>query len=355
MIIKNEWDAYYRSSSEKELPSESLQCTFVMEPMCADFSDVLLTSEVALVMETLVRNNVWFSEICTLSAELDEKLGADAREAKKAVGQLVASVFDSTRRNPEEACTKYYPEIDTFEAELNPLQLGTVNMDCNFAVRDCDVLAMCSAIAVSRTTKTLRMQLSLEQEDDDYNIIYRGHLWKYLAYGLFSARSRELSALESIELFCIDSMSLADIETFCAILASRHPEEDMLDFFLGHGNERDATLMKNTPIRWQFDSGGQVATDSSPIILDSPVHFVRSFNDDGKSDWVDAILPGYGRCQVQRKNLKFDPDEGGRTKGTVLTSLCLRFTKYRPSVSTGLPQFLGAVGSSLSLYMHATK
>lgn len=261
IIICNQWDNYHRSLLEKEVPRGSLRCTFVMEPMSADFSDFMLTSEMAGVAEKLVRHNVWFSKILTLSTEMDENLAADAREAKKAVGRLLTGVFDSTRRCSEQARTKYYPELDTFKAEPSPLQLGTLNMDCNFAVRDGDVLAMCAAIAVSQTTKTLRMQVSLEHSDEDYNITYRGHLWKYLAYGLFSSRSRAFSALESIELHDIDSMEMADIETFYAILASKHPEEDMVGCSQGHRNERDATLMKDSP----FD-GSSTAMANLPWI-----------------------------------------------------------------------------------------
>lgn len=78
------------------------------------------------------------------------------------------------------------------------------------------------------------------------------------------------------------------------------------------------------------------------------MHFVRSFNDDGETDWVDVLLPDYGRCQVQRKDLEFDQGEGDRPGRAVLTSLTLRFDKVQPSVSTGLPLFLSSVGSSLT-------
>lgn len=54
-------------------------------------------------------------------------------------------------------------------------------------------------------------------------------LWGWLAYAVFSDRARENSLLKSLELKSIDRMSAADIDRFCAIIASEHSEEELFD------------------------------------------------------------------------------------------------------------------------------
>lgn len=114
---------------------------------------------------------------------------------------------------------------------------------------------------------------------------------------------------------------------------------------------RDATLRRDSLIRCVLDGPAKTRA----ITFDAPVPFVRTVSDDGKSTWVDSIVPGYGRCRVQRRDLVFDDaitsNHNTAARGSGITSLRLRFYKELPSVSDGLALFFGAIGSSLKHLM----
>ncbi|KAG6942196.1 hypothetical protein JG688_00018262, partial [Phytophthora aleatoria] len=71
---------------------------------------------------------------------------------------------------------------------------------------------------------------------------------------------------------------------------------------------KGATLVAGARARWEFDGHAQPQQGSRVLILDSPVTSVRTFSDDGASKWMDSLVPGYGRCQVQRKDLMVSQD-----------------------------------------------
>ncbi|KAG6973482.1 hypothetical protein JG687_00000898 [Phytophthora cactorum] len=73
---------------------------------------------------------------------------------------------------------------------------------------------------------------------------------------------------------------------------------------------------------------------------------VRTFSNDGESEWVNAITPGCGRCQVRRKDLTFSCDKSEDTVPLGITSLKIRFT-MESEVADGLPNLLATVGASL--------
>lgn len=86
---------------------------------------------------------------------------------------------------------------------------------------------------------------------------------------------------------------------------------------------------------------------STPSTFPTPVQPVRIFSDDGSSEWVDVIVPGFGRCQVQRDELQFNEASTVETSSSGLTSLTLSFEKLEWTFSDGLPDFFSAVGPSL--------
>ncbi|KAG6961115.1 hypothetical protein JG687_00007837 [Phytophthora cactorum] len=76
----------------------------------------------------------------------------------------------------------------------------------------------------------------------------------------------------------------------------------------------------------------------------SPISFVRTFSDDGASEWVNVLIPGYGHCQVQRENLEFY-EPSGANSGHHLSKLKLEIIEaWRVD---GLSQFLAAIGAPL--------
>lgn len=80
--------------------------------------------------------------------------------------------------------------------------------------------------------------------------------------------------------------------------------------------------------------------------LTSSVSPVRTFSDDGVSEWVDVLVPGYGHCRVRRVDLLFEDNEK-RPQRCAFNSLTLKFNRDEEPDSTGLPRFLEAIGPSL--------
>ncbi|KAL3664401.1 hypothetical protein V7S43_010726 [Phytophthora oleae] len=117
-------------------------------------------------------------------------------------------------------------------------------------------------------------------------------------------------------------MSVADMEAFKAVLESDRPEEELFGSPRGQVEARDATVKSSLPP-------------------------VRTFSDDGKSEWVNALVPGYGNCYVRRDDLVFhDTDVSTALSGGV-KDLRIGFNDYDDFVSDGLPNFLAIVGPSL--------
>ncbi|GMF24795.1 unnamed protein product [Phytophthora lilii] len=87
----------------------------------------------------------------------------------------------------------------------------------------------------------------------------------------------------------------------------------------------------------------------SVIEAKSAIRCVRTFSDDGESDWVYAIIPGLGKCQVQRDELTFDLASSIETRPSTLKTLTISFNKEEDTYprSNRVPQFLAEVGSQL--------
>ncbi|KAF1786563.1 hypothetical protein GQ600_11642 [Phytophthora cactorum] len=135
--------------------------------------------------------------------------------------------------------------------------------------------------------------------------------WKRLAYVVFEA-STNGSSLQSLVLEsagesagrCV--FSHADPEAFCAVALSEYPEEERF----------------NCPV------------ESSAVELT-----VLTFSDDGESEWVNVVAPGY----VESANLDFSSARSKDTDTHGVTSLQLHFDRDR-SLMKGLPQLLAAIG-----------
>lgn len=153
-------------------------------------------------------------------------------------------------------------------------------------------------------------------------------------------------------------MSAEDMRGFTNILESDHPENEVCFGDLPAVIEdRDATLKAGSPFHWKFETNGQPILDVDDIVLESPIPSVRVFSDDGKSEWVNVLIPGFGRCHVERKNLEFTPSSTVPSTSCGLTSLEIRFVSVHrriisdpdepASITSGLPRFLRMVGASL--------
>ncbi|KAE8954151.1 hypothetical protein PR001_g32611, partial [Phytophthora rubi] len=107
--IEMQWAANAGNGEEKNLESGKLRCTFVLEPMVADFTELGSGTEFgsmpqrdAKPIENLMLNNVWFSVL-----EIDlriERVGEDHElRARKSIGLLLRRLLDSKSRTREDA------------------------------------------------------------------------------------------------------------------------------------------------------------------------------------------------------------------------------------------------------------
>lgn len=157
---------------------------------------------------------------------------------------------------------------------------------------------------------------------------------------------RKSSALEHLKLVDVQGMDVKNMESFTALLESERPEEELFGTPQGVVDARDAVINANAYLRWAFDDKKDLAAWSSHLTFDHPVGNARTFSDDGKSEWVDVLVPGYGRCQVQRDNLTFVEEITRKTTATRLTSLRIGIDGFNGKLD-GLLQFLTTTGSHL--------
>lgn len=100
-------------------------------------------------------------------------------------------------------------------------------------------------------------------------------------------------------------------------------------------------------MQWIFNEAGQPLRNHQPLICVSPIEHVRTFSDDGESEWVNVLVPGYGRCRVQLFDLVFDCDSSRDTLSSEITSLPIQFS-FEPAIGDGLPQLMAVIGSPLT-------
>ncbi|KAE8990896.1 hypothetical protein PF002_g20994 [Phytophthora fragariae] len=339
-VIKESWENYERSSDKRIM---GMKCTFVLEPMVADLSGFIITSELGALVEKMMQENVWFSHL-SLAMYVERERMIDERAAKIILGSLMTQVFDSSRRSDSLANTTYC--FNQRWRKNRPLQLGTIHLDCESTILPLEFEAMCSAMVLNQITRNVSMALAVEADDP----ITSARWWEWLAYAFFSDRARACSTLESLALIYIGSMSAADVEAFSAVLASGHPEEHLSGSPRGLVDEQDAVLKAGASIQWRFNKQGRPRRGFRALQFDSEIPFVRTFSDDGKSEWVDVLIPGYGRCKVKRADLVFNSSSAACCGSGGVTSLKIGFDKLDLSNSEGLYDFLNVVGPSL-LYL----
>ncbi|KAE9006980.1 hypothetical protein PF011_g11329 [Phytophthora fragariae] len=339
-IVREQWEEYERSSRQQPLPSGKIRCTLELLPMVAEWTDSMGYSSFAPKIQKIMKDNVWFSQL-SLSAESGGGLIGDACRGRDDFRQIMATVFDSTRRSPSRSTSRYYFDRGAYLRDGSPLQVNQVDFKSYTSLRSGDLGAIMSALVINQTTKKVTMRAVKRTISGDDN-------WMWLAYGLFSKRARAYSALETFSLNQIDSLSVSNAKALSDVIFSDHPEEVVCGTSPGVVEDRNATLNSGASIRWIF-ADGQPVVDAKAITTESAVRGVRTFSDDGESEWVDAIVPGMGRCQVLRDDLVFDLASAIPTHTGALKSLTIGFNKEEDTdpISDGLPDFLAAVGSTL--------
>lgn len=352
--VSKEWRLHEQSPENHGVPPGSLRCTFFLEPMVANLravqstmfgSDVVDFKETAVTLSRLLQHNFRLSH---LSLEIESPRGS-AKTRVELFAQLTTTLFGSIRRYPELANTRYQIERDPFSRKSRPLQLDTLHLNCH-NLHPLDFEALCTALATNQTTRELTIKANLRSfiglrtaatsERD---------VWKWLAYGLFSKRARECSALESLTLVSVDSMTTADVGEIESVVTSDHPEEYMHGCQPGSMPARQATLRSGAPIFLlaSVTKSGRPRSGATSLGFPSARHPVITFGDNGQSECVNVLIPGVGRCSVRRADLEFDEVQSVGVRSE-LESLKIVFPDYGNEARfAGLERFLSLVGSSL--------
>ncbi|OWZ12117.1 hypothetical protein PHMEG_00014768 [Phytophthora megakarya] len=331
--IQAQWDAYSANSENEPLATGELRCCFTLEPAAVSF--IILSPEMAEMVGNQMANNVWFSALA-LTFPIPHQDANTELESRTSFGLLLRRLFDSTRRNSDSAHIRY-----NFQ-DSNPSPVEVLTVRCAPWMPNSDFELMCSAMVVTQITKKLSLGLEIISSDEQN----REYWWQWLAYSLFSRRARSCSSLGTLIFSFLDGLSTNEVSAFNSILESEHPEEMLFGSPRGLVDERTATLTSGSPIRWEFDDHGEPVVHCCHSILEYPMPFVRTFSDDGKSEWVNVLVPGFGRCQVQRCNLEFN-DEVDVGSGGV-TSLQIDIKGFDMASMEGLYLLVESIGSSLT-------
>ncbi|KAL4166268.1 hypothetical protein KRP22_013533 [Phytophthora ramorum] len=312
---------------------ETITCRFVLEPMVADIQDVKSVKKTAEIMERLLINDVWFSLV---SVQVASEAARNDPESIIGFRQLMIAAFDATRRDFKQSNTRYLSNT----GRSSPLQLGSLVLHPQMPLGEKEMEALFSALVLNQTTQKLSMWMYSGYYNDDTKI---QSWWKWLAYGCFSKRARACSALQSLELSQIGSLSVKEVEAFLAILDSDRPEELLYDCPRGLVDISDATLKAGAQVQYDIQDGGEPHS----VTFTSCRFVLRTFSDDGRSEWVNVLVPGFGRCLVRRSELVFQPVQELKLNRPSLTALTLRLNEG--ASTDGLPRLLAAIGSSLEL------
>ncbi|KAF4046179.1 hypothetical protein GN244_ATG01406 [Phytophthora infestans] len=336
-IIKDEW----RQVKDEPVARGSLRCTLVLEPLAVDLLGMAIHPNMIETINRLMQDNIWFSQVKRLRLELHKELWDKELASKKVFGQLFTGLFNHTRPTRELEYSDLRSKLDLNTSTPDLWQLDTLQVFCATTLPASDFVALASAMATNQTVKKLDIRLSFQSNAQ----ITSRYLWKCIAYALFSKRARSSSSLESVEIK-IYGIAVADMEGFSDVVTSEHPEEELLDFPCGVIAERVATVKSGASVRWQFNYRGEPAQSCDFLSFPSSLPFAQTFSDDGESEWVNVMIPGYGHCQVQRENLTFY-ERNLVSSDQRLSSLKLEITEVWSM--HGVAQFLAAIGASLSV------
>lgn len=324
-IIDAEWELY--RLQPQEVKPGSLRCTFVLARLPRAFGDAETMEGVMELVDLCSVTNVWFPYA---TFELISQLAADNIWLRKGFGELMAQLlrcWSPTTGLRGSSRTSRTFEVEGLEilarsdSDIHPLYLE----------------ALFSAVKHSQATEKLSLGVWTDPLSSQ-------RWWGWAAYALFS---KQAPCAETLTLVDLGSLTTADMEAFSRVLTSEHPEELLFQCPRGKVDDRNATLRVGATIICLPRREQGAIKRYEEWRFESPIHHVRTFSDDGTSEWINALVPGFGRCHVQRASLIFDDSTVALPPSRQLTSLRIHFDKEQRPSSEGLPQFLEMVGAPL--------
>ncbi|ETK82405.1 hypothetical protein L915_12208 [Phytophthora nicotianae] len=350
--IRAQWQQY----CVREHPR--LSVVFVLESIMVDVRDINISGELAELVENLAHDGIRISGLA-LRQELDYQLTSNENleKARETVGKLVFGLFGGTKKTAFESgefdfeATSITGPLAVEYGHGDQLALASVHFDCE-PMQQWVFERMCSAVAVSQTTKHLSLGLELNDgdSDDDGDWALGRWRWQWIIFACFSEKARLHSRLESLTLHTAAITNKA-VEAMAAVLASDAPEEDLLGL-PRHLNDAsiDICIKAGSTIQLLSMSPYEELNTIHSFKLEREISGVRLLGEVDERGWVIVLIPGFGRCQVRRKTLIFRELTLKPNGLAGVTTLTIEFGgDPDPEVLQGLLLLVGASLTHLTL------
>ncbi|TYZ61115.1 hypothetical protein PybrP1_005091 [[Pythium] brassicae (nom. inval.)] len=169
------------------------------------------------------------------------------------------------------------------------------------SVDDRRFAALCSALVEA----TCVHELTLESVFLHDSARARSVKWKWLAYALFSQESRS-----SVRKLVISDASLLpeDVAAVASVLSAAYPAKELLDPLWSLDDQLRDAVRDDDAHSVVLDKGAVVCLEpvcseaewlSTSVVLHERASFVV-MNNNPASEWVEVLVPGYGKCWVHR-------------------------------------------------------
>ncbi|KAG2778055.1 hypothetical protein PC129_g14942 [Phytophthora cactorum] len=348
--IRTQWQQYY----DREHPR--LSVVFVLESIMVDLRDISISAELAELIKSLARDGIRLSGL-SLRQELGHQLTSNGNleAAREAVGKLMFGLFGGTKKAAALESGGFDFEATSITGPLaaeyghgNQLALCYLHFDCE-GMQDWVFERMSSAVVVSQTTQHLSLRLELNDGDDgdDGDCRWR---WQWIIFACFSEKARLHSRLESLTLRNAVITNEA-VESMAAVLAADAPEEGLLGYpSHSNGAPIDICIKAESTIELLSMTPNDVPNTMHSFKLEREISGVRLLGEVDESGWVNALIPGFGRCQVQRKSLIYRELKLRPNGLAGVTSLTIEFGEDPdPEALLGLLLLVGASLTHLTL------
>ncbi|CAI5717188.1 unnamed protein product [Peronospora destructor] len=254
-----------------------------------DLRSCSISTELAEIVESLARDGIRVSGLALREDGRWRALASNdsIEEARITVGKLMFGLFGGAKTTEWEdfriETTCITGLLVAEYGHANQLASSSVHVDCE-GMQKWIFERMCSAVAVNQTTKHLSLEMDDEESnDDDGDWVLSRWRWQWIIFACFSEKARLHSRLESLALHNVVITSEA-VESVAAMLAAEGPEESLLGYSC-HSSDAwiDLCIKAGSPIE--------------------EITGVRQMTEADENDRAIVLVPGFGRCQVQRTDL----------------------------------------------------
>ncbi|KAF4132379.1 hypothetical protein GN958_ATG18496 [Phytophthora infestans] len=286
-------------------------------------------------------------------------------KARQTVGKLMFGLFGGVKKTVEfdsnfdfEATSMTGPLAAEY-GYSHQLAIASVHFDCE-AMQNWVFERMCSAVAVSQTTKYLSLGLELDDGDSDGDDHDDGDWalcrwrWQWILFACFSERSRLHSRLKGLTLHNA-VVTNEVVKAMAAVLASDAPEEGLLGY-PSHSNDAliDICIRAESTIKLLSMRREEVLNTSHSFKLEREISGVRLLSEIDASGWINVLIPGFGRCQVQHKSLIYRELTLPPNGLAGVTSLTIEFNRDPdPEALQGMLLLVGASLTHLTLKLES--